>query len=596
MVYFLCTFRGIFVGGTLRFRMKLAALPLGIVLLAAVAGCSSGAGTTVVGGADRSVAVLPDTTDPRALWHFVDGTTCELRGEHAGAVLEYQDALRYSRSAAIYFALSRNYSYLGKHSLAIEAGREAVRLSPGNLEYRRALADGLFTAFQLDSAAYQYEQIIARDSSDVSAWYNLGRIYETRRPLRAIEIYEQLLARFGPEWNVLLQVTELYNKQGQFDKAAAALLQMREIDPGNQALLRTLAQTYVKAEKYDEALKAYSTLLEMDSRNLEYLADVGSVYLLKRDYQTAARYFTPILTADSVALDAKVRIGQLYYEQVEKDSSLIPLTRSIFDSIRVDSPGDWRPYWFLGALASMTHDDSASARNFRRVTELAGWNPDGWVGLALGYFGKNDFSEAARILEAGQKQVPKDFRLNFFLGVAYNRIGQTSEAASSLERALQINPDDFDATAELAMVYDGLKRHEESDSLYERAIRMDSPQRHLALNNYAYALAERNLQLERALQMVKEALKSQPNNDSYLDTIGWVYYRLEDYAQAEEYLLQAIQAAKAKGEPSATLYEHLGDVYSRMNAPARAVEYWKKALAVSPGNTVLQEKISRGSL
>lgn len=580
----------------MRLSLFEAVLGLGIGLLAGSTGCSSGPETIAAGSPERSVVALPDTTDPRALWHFVDGSTAELRGEHAGAILEFQDALRYSRSAAIYFALSRNYTYLGKHALAIEAGREAVRLSPDNVEYRRALADGLFTAFQLDSAAFQYEQIIARDSTDATAWYNLGRIYETRRPLRALEVYEQMLARFGPEWNVLLQVTELYNKQGQYDKAAQALLRMREIDPGNQALLRTLAQTYVKEEKYDDALQAYASLLEMDSSNLEYLADVGSVHLLKRDYQTASGYFKPILAADSVALDVKIRIGQLYYEQVEKDSSLIPLTRSIFDSIRVDHPGDWRPYWFLGALASMTRDDSASARNFRRVTELASWNPDGWVGLALGYFGKNDFNQAARILEAGQKQVPKDFRLNFFLGVAYNRLGQTAEAATSLERALQINPDDFDAVAELAMVYDGLKRHDDSDSLYERALRMNSPQRHLALNNYAYALAERGIQLDRALQMVTEALQSQPNNDSYLDTIGWVYFQMEEYGKAEEYLLRAIEAAKTRGEPSATLYEHLGDVYSKLNAPARAAEYWKKALDLSPGNVLLQEKIARGSL
>jgi tetratricopeptide (TPR) repeat protein len=573
-----------------------AALTLAAGLLATAAGCSAGSGAIEVPSTQRRAEALPDTTDPRALWHFVDGTTAELRGEHAGAILEFQDALRYSRTAAVYFALSRNYFALGKHPLAIEAGREAVRRSPDNLEYRRALADGLFTAFQLDSAASQYEQIIARDSSDVSAWYNLGRIYETRKPLRAREVYEGLLARFGPEWNVLLQVTELYNKQGQFDKAADALLQMREIDPGNQALLRTLAQTYVKGGKYDEALKSYATLLEMDSLNLEYLADVGSVYLIRREYQTASRYLAPILAADSVALDVKIRIGQLYYEQVEKDSSLIPLTRSIFDSIRTDHPRDWRAYWFLGALASMNRDDSASSENFRQVTELASWNPDGWVGLALGYLGRNDFSEAARVLEAGQRQVPKDFRLNFFLGVAYNRLGQTADAAVSLERALQITPDDFDAVAELAMVYDGLKRHAESDSLYERALRMNSPQRHLALNNYAYALAERGVHLDRALQMVTEALQAQPNNDSYLDTIGWVYYRLEEYPKAEEYLLRAIEAGKAKGEPSATLYEHLGDVYARMGASARALEYWQKALDLSPGNAALQGKISRGSL
>jgi tetratricopeptide (TPR) repeat protein len=559
-------------------------------------GCSGSSGVAADARHSGSAVALVDTTDPRAMKHFIDGITYELGQDPAKAILEFQDALRYSRDPAIYFALSRNYSFIGKHALGIEAGREAVRLAPGNLEYRKSLADVYFTAFQLDSAAQQYEEIIRQDSSDASAWYSLGRIYETRKPLKALGIYEQILTRFGPDWNVLLQVGELYNKQGQYDKAAAALLQMKEIDPSNQPLQRRLAQTYVQAVQYEEALKIYASLRELDPANLEYLADVGGIYLLMKDYPKAAGYFDPILKRDTVAIEVKLRIGQLYYDQVEKDSSLVPLTRSIFERIRVSYPKDWRPYWFLGALAAMSHDDSASAKNFSRMTELAGWNPDGWVGLALSYFGKNNFSEAARVLESGQKQVPNDFRLNYFLGVAYNRLGQANEAARSLEAALKINPKDFEAVAELAMVYDALKRYEESDSLYEIAIVMDHSQRHLALNNFAYSLSERGEQLDRANRMVDTALQAQPENDSYLDTKGWVCFKLGNYQEAEKYILKAIAKSKEKGDPSATVYEHLGDIYYKMNDRQRALENWKAALKIAPDNATLQEKVSRGSL
>ncbi len=561
-----------------------------------LAGCSGGTATTREGHPGAISALPADTVDPRALKHFVDGSTYELESDFAKAILEFQDALRYSRDPAIYFALSRNYSFLGKQSLAIDAGREAVRLSPRALDYRRNLADIYYTAFQLDSAAHQYEQIVQIDSTDASAWFALGRIYETRKPLRALEIYEQILTRFGPDWNVLLQVAELYNKQGQYAKAAATLLTMKHLDPANQPLQRSLAQTYVKAGNYDEALKVYTELLALDPGNLDYTADMGGVYLLKQQYTEASKYFEPILSQDSVAIEVKLRIGQVYYDQMQRDSTLTPLAHSIFEGIRSEHPEDWRPYWFLGAMASLAREDSGAVANFRRMTELASWNPDGWVGLGLAYLGKNEFGEAARVLETGQRQIPNDFRLNYFLGVAYSRLSQQGDAARALERALQINAEDFEATAELAMVYDALKRHGESDSLYERALRMTHPSRDLALNNYAYALAERGTQLERAKEMSEEALKAQPDNDSYLDTRGWIAFKLGDYAEAERYIARALEKGKEKGEPSATLYDHMGDIYFMLGEKGKALEYWKAALKSDPENAGLKEKVSRGSL
>jgi len=73
-----------------------------------------------------------------------------------------------------------------------------------------------------------------------------------------------------------------------------------------------------------------------------------------------------------------------------------------------------------------------------------------------------------------------------------------------------------------------MKRTDDSDSLYEEALRIN-PEFSLALNNYAYSLSERGLQLERALGMARKALEVAPDNPSYLDTIGWIYFRLGRY-------------------------------------------------------------------
>jgi tetratricopeptide (TPR) repeat protein len=573
--------------------MKTASFVTCVVFAASFAGCGSGMqATREKSTPDTSHRMTtPDPARQMAMQHFVDGSVEEVKGDFANAVLEFQDALRYDQDPAIYYALSKNYSLLGKHSLAIDNAREAVNRAPDEMIYRRNLADVYAMAFEYDAAALQFEEIIQRDSSQIEAWYNLARIYQPRKPLRALEIYEQITRRFGPDWDVLLQIAEINNKLGKFDRAADALSQMVAIDPANKALKESLAQTYVHAGKYDEALAMYTELREANPDDPGVLSEIAGVLLARGEATKATEEFDKILGRDSVSVDVKLHIGEMLFAQLAKDSSLAPLTRKVFERIAQKHPDDWRPFWFLGAVGSMMHDDSAAVQSFRRVTQLASWNADAWVYLSSVFLGKNNFGEVAKILESAVRILPNDYRVNFFLGISYSRLGRPLDAARVLEHARLVNPKETDAIAQLALVYDGMKRFDESDALYEEALRID-PANALVLNNFAYSLAERNIQLDRALGMARKAVDADSGNPSYLDTIGWVYFQLGSFKEAEHYVKEAI----GKGEASATVYEHLGDIYFRMNQKDLALEQWNLALKLDESNTALRDKISRGSL
>lgn len=561
-----------------------------LVVLLLVGGCSPAEKAT----ADRSGNALADSgggVNAGALERMIDGSVFQAQGEHARAILEFQDALRYQSDPAIYAALARSYAALGKNSLAIDAAREAVRLAPNNLTYRRVLAEASVLAFDINGAIAEFQEIIRRDSSDLGAWYGLARMYEPQKPLKAIEVYESLLHRTGPQWGALVELSELYARVNQNDKAIGALHQLLDLDPGNEAVTKMLAQSYVRAGALDSALAIYRDLVERDPTNPEYRSEMAGVLLFMKDYEGAAREFRVLLASDSVSVETKVRIGELYFGQLEKDSTLAPVARSLFEQIRDEHPDDWRPYWFLGAIAGMERDDSAAERNFSTVSRLAPWNADSWVFLSMVYMRAEDFARAAVVLEEGLKSSPDNFRVNFFLGVAYSRVGRNPDAVRVLEQARRINPNDIDALTQLALVYDNLKMFTESDSLYEEGLRRE-PTKPVILNNYAYSLADRGLQLDRALEMATQALKADPENASYLDTMGWIEFRLGNYSEAERYIRKAVE----RGEASAVVYEHLGDVYSKLQDNQRAIEYWNKAYTKDPKNAALKEKISRGTL
>lgn len=561
--------------------------------LVVVGGCSggSGSGKPESGPPSATAPGGDDAARRMGMQHFVDGSVYELKGDIPQAILEYQDALRFDKDPAIYYAIAKCYSQISKHSLAIENAREAVRLAPDQLTYRRTLADVLAAAFDFDAAAVQFEEVIKRDSSQADAWYSLARIYQQRKPLKALEVYNHIIDRFGPEWDVLLQIADLNNRMGRWDKAADALLEMSKLDPGNKELKKTLAQTYARAGKYDEALKVYDDLRDIHPDDLEIQAEVAGLYLARGEYARAAKDFDSLLGRDTVSVDVKVHIGEMYFAQMAKDSTLAPVTRKLFERITTKHPDDWRAYWFLGAIGSVTHDDSLTTRSFKRVTELASWNADAWVYLSGVFLGQNKFSEVVPILESAVRILPDDFRVNFFLGLSYSRLNRNIDAARALEKARQLNPKDLDAIAQLALVYDAMRRFEDSDALYEEALKLD-PDNNLVLNNFAYSLADRNLQLERALEMSRKAVDQQPDNASYLDTMGWIYYRLGRFAEAETWTKKAI----SKGEVNAVVYEHLGDIYYRMNQKDLAIEHWNMALKLDEQNSQLRDKIARGSL
>ena len=112
----------------------------------------------------------------------------------------------------------------------------------------------------------------------------------------------------------------------------------------------------------------------------------------------------------------------------------------------------------------------------------------------------------------------------------------------------------------------------------------------MILNNFAYSLAERGIELDRALKMVQKAVDEEPENSSYLDTIGWVYYQKGEYDKALKYIEKAIEF----DQNNATLLDHLGDVYYKMGNSTKAVELWKEALSIDSSNTDIQTKIEKG--
>jgi Flp pilus assembly protein TadD len=104
------------------------------------------------------------------------------------------------------------------------------------------------------------------------------------------------------------------------------------------------------------------------------------------------------------------------------------------------------------------------------------------------------------------------------------------------------------------------------------------PEHAPSLNYLGYMWAENGVNLERAHEMLTRAVGQEPENGAYVDSLGWVYFRLGNLDLAEKYLTDATRLLPR----DATVHEHLADVLAKRGDMTRALQLYRVALDLDP--------------
>ena len=122
-------------------------------------------------------------------------------------------------------------------------------------------------------------------------------------------------------------------------------------------------------------------------------------------------------------------------------------------------------------------------------------------------------------------------------------------------------------------LYERQKKYDLAEQSF-RQILQTHPDSGPTLNYLGYMLADHNMRLEEALNMIKRAVELEPQNGAYLDSLGWAYFKLASYDQAEDYLRRAAE----KTPNDATIQDHLGELYAKTGKLKLAAMHWERAL------------------
>lgn len=559
-----------------------------------------------------------------ALENVIDGNILMAKADYSLALKKFEEAFLYDTSAGICFLLAKAYFYNNKLNLALQSANKAIELDSTIVDYFILLSDIYNYGKQKKSAIEVLETAVAKFPDNYQLQYKLAVFLEEDRPLRAIELYEKLLKMIGSDWGLLARISDLYRRLGNINDEILTLERLLKIDPGNKSIIKNLIDLYLIQKRNSEAIVMIDQLLELNPDDISSRQRKIELYLNEKNWDKVYDEIELIMDSKDLDFQFKIDIGYFFFEKSFRDSSALPISKMIFNKLDNDS-SYWQVKLVLGAIAINQREDDKAIEYFKYVTENANWSLDSWVKLGALHFDNKKYFEAEKIMLEAVEFFPNDYYVNFILGLSLAQLGKNDSAAIYLkksvnlnprdvntisayaytlsqlkeldsaiiylERALMLSPDEVNVLGTLAMIYNEKHIYEKSDSLYERALAI-SPEDAIINNNYAYSLSTRGLQLERALKMVNLALEKDSLSSAFLDTKGWILYKLGKYNEAKYFVEKAIEV----GSESAVITDHLGDIEFKLGNKQKAIELWRKALEIDPSKTEIEQKIIKGEI
>jgi len=225
------------------------------------------------------------------------------------------------------------------------------------------------------------------------------------------------------------------------------------------------------------------------------------------------------------------------------------------------------------------------------------------------YMGGKEFPKAQEEADAAIKKYPNDREVRVGRALLLAEMGKTDAAVSDVkklldgkdDRAIQVALADLYVKGhkfdEAAKALDAAEKMSDSQddkidiwfkrgAMFEReknvaaaetefrkvlAVMPDNP---ATLNYLGYMLADRNLRLPEALTMIQKAVERDPNNGAYLDSLGWVYFRMGKLPEAEENMRRAVELTPH--DP--TMLDHYAEVLFKASKVREAIVEWETSL------------------
>jgi predicted Zn-dependent protease len=439
---------------------------------------------------------------------------------------------------------------------------------------------------------YSYAQILTK----------LGRGHESQPYLERVVASDPT---YGP---AVLQLVDILQRGGQWKQAAEYLEPLIEQDPLNLEMQRQQALFYLRAGESDKAKSRLEQLLQVDQSDHRTRFFLAEALNDMQEFAAAEEIYRSLMKDQPENPEVLIGFGLNQMAQRKHDQATVTF-ESLLQSDEINDTGKLMAKTQLAVIAYQKGDYPAALKRALEVIRGPKQPNLQAINVALSiYRREKQYQPALDLLQPLIKEYPSDPYLNarqmefllrsgdhakgrtvanettksgkrgaMLVAESYAQLQHFAQAIEILERLRKAEPQDIDVLFQLGAAYERAGNVQQAENAFLDLLTRE-PGHAASLNYLGYMWADRGVNLERASQMIEEAVKREPRNGAYVDSLGWVYFRLGRLDLAEKYLIDA--SALMPRDP--TILEHLGDLFARRGDLDRALESYRKALTLEP--------------
>ena len=543
--------------------------------------------------------VLLSETQKLAYDHdFIEATRLKILGNLPDAASMLTRCVEINPyDAAAYFQLAEIYSIINDRKNALRYSRLAVQNNDRNEWYKLQLANIFLAEKKLDSAIVVYRQILNNKPYDADMRFSMSILYsennEYRKALKEIDYIEKI---YGFSEETAIARYKIFSKKGDFKNTEAVLKKGIKYFPDELRFYGLLAEIYGIVGREQDAQAYYKKLLDVDPENpigfismIEFYKDYGNdekaIEEMKRMYEMknidpdhkAELYLQ--LSADSVFFKKNYKAMDMLVKQLFERHP---------DNFRIrviNADRNLRENNYEGAKDDLLFITSRMQTNYQIWEHL-------FHILYLLQDNETLYESTGKALEYFRDR----YLFYFFRGFSASMLNHYEEAIPAYFRTLECMrrekvPDkeiEFQTYVFLGEACNHQKRFQEADFAFDEALLM-SPNNTLVLNNYSYYLSLREEKLDLAERYIKRCITLEPHSSTYLDTYGWVLYKLGRFNEA---IIMIEKAVRSGGHDSPEIIEHYCELLTIAGRTEEACNICQYAIELQDSDETVEEKMN----
>lgn len=439
----------------------------------------------------------------------------------------------------------------GDFDAVVKSVDTALGLAPEkSSQFLAQIADNLSELARPVQGLAVLKELALYKKNDSDALYVYARLAEFYKQYPdALMAVNTVLEHDAEREDVLILKAEVLQRLGRGMDAMALLKGRAAKEEASEAMLFAYAKLLGENGNVAEARTIFGQLHLEKPKNEEILFALGLLALEEKEGKQAKHYFSQLVTLGDSGKQASYFMGLSEELNKNVDAALI---------------------WFASVPMDSSRFQSAQSRYVNLLAD-------------------NGQLEKARLhLKLLRKEQPKRAVQYYIFEATFLRERKENQAAFDLySEALNSTPNNIELLYGRAMTAESLHRLSALEDDLKKILEID-PNNDVALNALGYTLTDRTDRHQEALVLIEKALSLKPDDPFYLDSLGWVYYRLGNLEAAIRYLKQAIGL-----QDDVEFLAHLGEVLWQQGRHAKAKKIWQQGLKQTKDNELLNDTMRR---